>query len=477
MELIMKLEISLSIPTESGNAQLTQCHIDIADCPDLTAMGLSLADSKSVLGWIQSTIVNHQIRAMNLKHRGCPSCGLARELKGYRCVRYRSLFGDVRARVAHWRACSCGVQGTDSKAVVRQSWINAEMQYVHAELGATVPYARAVELLKLVLPTGTPAISTVRAHVISAGARLAIEGLSPASDANPIAASSPTVGVIQPDEPLFIGLDGGYVRHCHPERCDTRYRTIGVPDFEVIAGRLLGDRISVRSIAMVRTIDDRSAQRVQVAIANAGSGRRVEVFTDGDPKLRQWQMLAVPHASHILDWYHLRKRVEILDKVLHRKDTAKLLKSRDHDVLSGLFGHSLWRLWHGQYQEVIRRLQLMLQIFKRILGRGRCKPKPSVVSTLATDLLKYLQHNVDSLPDYGLRWRNGQRISSAFVESAVNQIIDKRMSKSQQMRWDPKSAHELLQVRVRVIDGLLRDDFARWYPAFPANQSSMVIVA
>jgi hypothetical protein len=58
-----------------------------------------------------------------------------------------------------------------------------------------------------------------------------------------------------------------------------------------------------------------------------------------------------------------------------------------------------------------------------------------------------------------------------------NQIIDKRMSKSQQMRWDTKSAHELLQVRVRVIDGLLRDDFARWYPAFPANQSSMVIVA
>ncbi|MCW2313342.1 hypothetical protein [Rhodoferax antarcticus] len=63
------------------------------------------------------------------------------------------------------------------------------------------------------------------------------------------------------------------------------------------------------------------------------------------------------------------------------------------------------------------------------------------------------------------------------MESAVNQIIDKRMSKSQQMRWDPKSAHQLLQVRVRVIDGLLRDDFARWYPGFPANGSSMVVVA
>ena len=56
--------------------------------------------------------------------------------------------------------------------------------------------------------------------------------------------------------------------------------------------------------------------------------------------------------------------------------------------------------------------------------------------------------------------------------SAVNQLIDKRMSK-QQMRWDPRSAHLLLQVRVRVIDGQLRDDFARGYPGFPSNDSTL----
>ena len=349
------------------------------------------------------------------------------------------------------------------------------MQYIHAELAATVPYARAIQLLNLVLPTGTTAISTVRTHALTVGARLATEGLTPTNEASPI---NPSVDdVAPPVQPLFIGLDGGYVRHCHPGRCDTRYRSTGAPDFEVIAGRLLGDNIAARSLAMVRVIDGQSARRVQVAIANAGLGRKVEVFTDGVAQLRQWQMAAVPDATHILDWYHLRKRVEILDKVLHRKDTAKLIKSHILDLLSSLFGHMLWRLWHGQFQEVIRRLQVMLQIFKRIFGTGRSRPRPTVVSTLASDLLRYLQNNVDSLPNYGLRWRTGQRISSAFVESAVNQIIDKRMSKSQQMRWDPKSAHQLLQVRVRVIDGLLRDDFARWYPGFPANESTMVIVA
>jgi hypothetical protein len=35
-----------------------------------------------------------------------------------------------------------------------------------------------------------------------------------------------------------------------------------------------------------------------------------------------------------------------------------------------------------------------------------------------------------------------------------------------------RSALLLRQVRVRVIDGHLRDGFARWYPGFPTNESS-----
>ena len=81
------------------------------------------------------------------------------------------------------------------------------------------------------------------------------------------------------------------------------------------------------------------------------------------------------------------------------------------------------------------------------------------------------------LPNDGKRWRSGQRISSAFVESAVNQIIDKRMSKSQRMRCDPLRAHQLLQVRVRVVDGILRSDFERRHPGLPANEPSLTIAA
>jgi len=39
------------------------------------------------------------------------------------------------------------------------------------------------------------------------------------------------------------------------------------------------------------------------------------------------------------------------------------------------------------------------------------------------------------------------------------------MVKKQQMRWSPRGAHLLLQVRTRVLDDTLTD-FRRWYPGF-----------
>jgi hypothetical protein len=64
----------------------------------------------------------------------------------------------------------------------------------------------------------------------------------------------------------------------------------------------------------------------------------------------------------------------------------------------------------------------------------------------------YLCANTGRIPNYGERRRAGETISTAFTESAVNQVISKRMVKKQQMRWTPHGAHLLLQVRTRGQD-------------------------
>jgi hypothetical protein len=59
------------------------------------------------------------------------------------------------------------------------------------------------------------------------------------------------------------------------------------------------------------------------------------VFTDDDIQLRQWQLSTLPRARHILDWYHLRRRVEKLNAVLHGRPTASQLRSADHTGCRG----------------------------------------------------------------------------------------------------------------------------------------------
>ena len=59
-----------------------------------------------------------------------------------------------------------------------------------------------------------------------------------------------------------------------------------------------------------------------------------------------------------------------------------------------------------------------------------------------------------------------ETISSAFVESTVNQVISKRTVKKRQMRWSSVDAHLFLQVRTQVLNNDLTADFRRWYPGF-----------
>ena len=64
--------------------------------------------------------------------------------------------------------------------------------------------------------------------------------------------------------------------------------------------------------------------------------------------------------------------------------------------------------------------------------------------------------------------RNGEAISTAFAESTVDQVISRRMVKKQQMRWTPRGAHLLLQIRTRELNGELWDTFRAWYTGMDA---------
>jgi hypothetical protein len=78
------------------------------------------------------------------------------------------------------------------------------------------------------------------------------------------------------------------------------------------------------------------------------------------------------------------------------------------------------------------------------------------------------QANAAMIVDYGERYRAGERISTGFVESAINQVVGKRFSKSQSMRWTRKGAHLLLETCTCVLNEELDDIFRGRYPGFRA---------
>ena len=76
----------------------------------------------------------------------------------------------------------------------------------------------------------------------------------------------------------------------------------------------------------------------------------------------------------------------------------------------------------------------------------------------------YIRNNREFIPNYAERYRYDEIISTAFAESAINEVVSKRMVKKQQMRWTKRGAHLLLQTRTKTLNEELRDAFCSWYP-------------
>lgn len=159
------------------------------------------------------------------------------------------------------------------------------------------------------------------------------------------------------------------------------------------------------------------------------------------------------------------------------RQMAKGLPDRQPAAITQELDRLKWSLWHGN---VFRALQTLddlifdLETDPDPQPGADPDPRPGAKQRKllkAAEFAGYIRANAGSIPDDGERHRAGETISTSFVESAVNQVISKRMVKKQQMRWTPEGAHLLLQIRTRVLNGDLADDFHRWYPNFTHQDS------
>ena len=284
--------------------------------------------------------------------------------------------------------------------------------------------------------------------------------------AQPHAANTAETATAQPANSVVVGLDGGYVRSRHRE--DERH-------FEVIAGKIIDAEGNQSRFAFARNSPSIASDAFEQALAMAGvtADTPATVLCDGDAGLWRLQREALPNAAVVLDWWHAAVRFE------HALQTARGLGAVDANLAAeavrGL-ERAKWRLWHGRWPGCQRKLAALCRWVRRtyicgVAGIGRLEHH-------ANELLGYLERNQGALVHDAARRRNGGPISTAFVESSVNEIIAKRMTKKQQMRWNRGTVQPFLDVRTAVLNDTLEDAFRRRYPGFrPANDDDVVALA
>ena len=143
---------------------------------------------------------------------------------------------------------------------------------------------------------------------------------------------------------------------------------------------------------------------------------------------------------------------------------AKSIEADDQPNLSAEIEKDLerlkWNLWHGNVHkalQIVEDLEFALDLEE---NRQEQRKLLKAVREFGT----YITANRPFIPNYGDRYRHGETISTAFVESAINQVLSKRFVKKQQMRWTDRGAHLLLQIRTRVLNEDWRSTLSRWYP-------------
>jgi hypothetical protein len=79
----------------------------------------------------------------------------------------------------------------------------------------------------------------------------------------------------------------------------------------------------------------------------------------------------------------------------------------------------------------------------------------------------YLTGQSDWMVNYSERHWAGLRVGTAITEGTANFPVNRRMEKSQSMRWSRRGADLMLQVRCAVYNGTLGSGFGQKF--HPAN--------
>jgi hypothetical protein len=185
-----------------------------------------------------------------------------------------------------------------------------------------------------------------------------------------------------------------------------------------------------RYFGLVRRQDEQPGRRFREVLRSQGLPvtQPITMLTDGGDSVAGLAGELSPGAVHIIDWFHIAMRLTGIDQYV-----KGLAHHNPVDALA--LEHQLerikWRLSHGDGEEALIRAQALAA---DVAALYTAYPRPKRLIKAAAGLATYIANNAAAVVNYSRRWDNGERISTAFVDSTVNLVVSRRFAKKQQMQ-------------------------------------------
>jgi hypothetical protein len=124
-------------------------------------------------------------------------------------------------------------------------------------------------------------------------------------------------------------------------------------------------------------------------------------------------------------------------------------------------------IWNGKAKDAKVTLERIRQVMPVFRGESDRKRDPSSrrLWTALREIDRYLTSQSAWLVNYAERHRAGLPVGTSLTEGTANFLVNRRMNKSQQMRWSRCGADLLLQVRCAGFNGKLGSSFGQLFQA------------
>ncbi len=446
----MQWTVRLEARTSAGEGETTELltFSRPAIISTLAEIGLMLAETKTFLARLQASMLCGQVAEYAAHHRVCPECGVLQPLKDRRTRQLQTLFGTVEVEVPRFKVCRCRLVAPLAEATVSPvcalltARCTPELEQVQAELGARTSFRDAARILETLLPASPVTHEGVRNRTHAVALRLEADDRHAA--ATVVVEDKAAADASRP----VVMLDGTYVRAVPGHK--TR-------NFEAVCGKVGREGHSTRRFALVRSVAEQPHVLLRAALLDQGwrEGDAVTAISDGDPALPALVRSATGGpVEHILDWFHLSMRVHHVEQVMRGLCAIEPpLAPLDHAQIDvERLRHLLWNGGHEKACEALGRIVSWAKD-AALLNDPTVEAKARRLVARCTELRSYIENNESALIDYGQRYRTGKPISTSRAEGTVNHLVSARMNKRRQMRWPPRGAHHVLQVRAAVLDG------------------------